>query len=193
MTTERMQEMLDAPGRIGSIEAGIAEAAAGQGSVVSYVEFAEDVDPLVAKLVDEFDASVWAVEFCKLFGDESPDEGTMIGWFANAIMAGYDRGRLSSMDDYSGACKTIALMHEAATGRKGMAPARGVVEDVADLRTVCEMTEARCSALERLGYDLRVVARSTTGLDGRHPAVTAWDDFMEKSSVQGRMVPEDDN
>jgi hypothetical protein len=43
----------------------------------------------------EFDATVWAEEWMKtikLFPDVPYDEGTMIGWFANAIMAGYDRG-----------------------------------------------------------------------------------------------------
>lgn len=34
------------------------------------------------------DASVWADEFCKLFPEM--DRGLMLGWFANAIMAGYD-------------------------------------------------------------------------------------------------------
>lgn len=44
-------------------------------------------------LVGEFDARVWASEFVRIV-KENPnialDEGTMIGWFANAIMAGYD-------------------------------------------------------------------------------------------------------
>lgn len=40
------------------------------------------------KLNDCFDARVWAKEFCKL--NTASDEGTMISWFANAIMAGYD-------------------------------------------------------------------------------------------------------
>ena len=43
----------------------------------------EEVD-----LVGCFDAQVWAKEFCKR--NTSSDEGTMLGWFANAIMAGYD-------------------------------------------------------------------------------------------------------
>lgn len=43
----------------------------------------EEVD-----LVGCFDAQVWAKEFCKC--NTSSDEGTMLGWFANAIMAGYD-------------------------------------------------------------------------------------------------------
>jgi hypothetical protein len=34
------------------------------------------------------DANVWAIEFCKL--NSASDHGTMIGWFANAIMIGFD-------------------------------------------------------------------------------------------------------
>jgi hypothetical protein len=37
------------------------------------------------------DAAVWASEFMKIHaGMTDLDEGAMIGWFANAIMAGYD-------------------------------------------------------------------------------------------------------
>lgn len=43
--------------------------------------------------------------------------------------------------DALGACETIAAMHAAATGRRGVAPNRGVVEDVADVRTRAEQTE----------------------------------------------------
>ena len=42
-------------------------------------------------LVGCFDAQVWAKEFCKR--NTASDEGTMIGWFANAIMAGYDHAK----------------------------------------------------------------------------------------------------
>jgi hypothetical protein len=39
---------------------------------------------------------VWAEEFIKRVQNDPTlalDEGTMIGWFANAIMAGYDEAR----------------------------------------------------------------------------------------------------
>jgi hypothetical protein len=42
-------------------------------------------------LNDCTDAPVWAQEFCKRFPNS--DEGTMLGWFANAIQAGYDQAR----------------------------------------------------------------------------------------------------
>lgn len=48
------------------------------------------------------DAKVWAEEFvklCQINPSVAIDEGTMIGWFANAIMAGYDLGR-----KYGGKC-----------------------------------------------------------------------------------------
>lgn len=41
-------------------------------------------------------AVVWANEFISRIKDNpeiATDEGTMIGWFANAIMAGYDEAR----------------------------------------------------------------------------------------------------
>jgi hypothetical protein len=34
------------------------------------------------------DANAWATEFCKL--NSASDHGTMLGWFANAIMIGHD-------------------------------------------------------------------------------------------------------
>jgi hypothetical protein len=46
--------------------------------------------PLV-HLLDEFDARVWAKEFCKITGFN--DEAWAIAWFANSIMCGYDYAR----------------------------------------------------------------------------------------------------
>lgn len=45
---------------------------------------------------DSTDAQVWAKEFIDRIKEEpalATDEGTMICWFANAIMAGYDEAR----------------------------------------------------------------------------------------------------
>ncbi|MBP0456235.1 hypothetical protein [Streptomyces montanisoli] len=50
--------------------------------------------------------------------------------------------------DALGACRTIADMHEAATGRTGQGPIRGVVEDVADVRARAEQAERRIRILE---------------------------------------------
>lgn len=47
-------------------------------------------------LVGETDAQIWAKRWLEIIAenpDIPTDEGTMIGWFANAIMAGYDQGR----------------------------------------------------------------------------------------------------
>jgi CRISPR/Cas system-associated protein Cas5 (RAMP superfamily) len=47
-------------------------------------------------LVGEFDASKWAKEFVRTVKENpaiATDESTMIGWFANAIMAGYDKDK----------------------------------------------------------------------------------------------------
>lgn len=48
------------------------------------------------ELLKSFDAQVWAREFVRIV-TENPtiptDEGTMIAWFANALMRGYDEHR----------------------------------------------------------------------------------------------------
>lgn len=36
------------------------------------------------------DANVWAEQFCTLFPAFKDQQGWMLGWFANAIMTGYD-------------------------------------------------------------------------------------------------------
>ncbi len=51
------------------------------------------MDKVEMKLIGNFDAKIWAEEFVKIVKKKPSiaiDEGTMIGWFANAIMAGYD-------------------------------------------------------------------------------------------------------
>jgi hypothetical protein len=37
-----------------------------------------------------FDARDWAEAFCKRFPNSGLDEGTMLAWFAGALMRGYD-------------------------------------------------------------------------------------------------------
>jgi len=47
-------------------------------------------------LIETQDATKWADEWLKTIKDHSDipqDRGTMITWFANAIMVGYDHGR----------------------------------------------------------------------------------------------------
>lgn len=58
-----------------------------------------DADLLrVQKLHSTTDAMVWAQEWCivarklEYLGKPLIDEGWMVGWFANAIMIGYDAG-----------------------------------------------------------------------------------------------------
>ncbi|MFE1070979.1 hypothetical protein ACFW5W_07085 [Streptomyces sp. NPDC058783] len=50
--------------------------------------------------------------------------------------------------DYLNACKTIADMHAAATGRTGEGPERGVVEDVGDVRARMLAAEERAAQAE---------------------------------------------
>jgi len=43
-----------------------------------------------------FDGQIWAKEFIrhvKARPEIATDEGTLIGWFANALMVGYDRAK----------------------------------------------------------------------------------------------------
>ncbi|MFI5993147.1 hypothetical protein ACIBAC_15095 [Streptomyces sp. NPDC051362] len=51
--------------------------------------------------------------------------------------------------DHQAACETIAAMHAAATGRTGMAPIRGVVEDVTDVRSRMLAAEEALTHAER--------------------------------------------
>jgi hypothetical protein len=44
-----------------------------------------------------FDARDWAQAFCKLH--PTIDEGDMIGWFANALMRGFDEGTFRAKRD----------------------------------------------------------------------------------------------
>lgn len=48
-----------------------------------------------------FDARDWGKEFCRVAktNGQEIDEGWMIGWFANALMRGYDEGRSHSQSD----------------------------------------------------------------------------------------------
>ena len=55
---------------------------------------------MLENLHDIFDASLWAKQFIRMFGDRKDeiDEGLMLGWFSNAIMCGYDHARRESKD-----------------------------------------------------------------------------------------------
>jgi hypothetical protein len=53
------------------------------------------MDEITRVLVGCTDAQVWAQKFIetqRIAPDIATDEGTMIGWFANAIMSGWDAG-----------------------------------------------------------------------------------------------------
>ncbi len=45
---------------------------------------------LLAKM--ETDAATWATEYEQRFLDKTPDWGTLVSWFANAIEAGRNAG-----------------------------------------------------------------------------------------------------
>lgn len=49
-----------------------------------------------AELVQNFDARIWAHEFCRL--NPGADFDLMLTWFANALMAGWDEHRFRSIE-----------------------------------------------------------------------------------------------
>lgn len=61
-------------------------------------------------LTDEFDARVWTQEWLRII-KENPsipaDEGAMLGWFANAIMSGYDHAKRESEIDKQALIKAL--------------------------------------------------------------------------------------
>ncbi|MBK3563198.1 MULTISPECIES: hypothetical protein [unclassified Streptomyces] len=78
---------------------------------------------------------------------------------------------------HENACKTVAAMHAAATGRIGLGPIRGVVEDVVDVRAAAERARERCQAVrDRVGPGGMINASQILGLlsptwpDGNHEA-----------------------
>lgn len=72
---------------------------------------------------ESFDARPWAREFVKSVRERpeiATDEDTMIGWFANAIMRGYDESPGRDLNHYSAICHEAALKwwHDPATGAR---------------------------------------------------------------------------
>lgn len=64
-------------------------------------------DKAMSKVPSSFDARDWADEFCLIAKEKfglDIDNGWMIGWFANAIMRGYDK-RESQIEKLRKACK----------------------------------------------------------------------------------------
>lgn len=92
--------------------------------------------------------------------------------------------------DYQHACETIARMHEAATGRSGEAPARGVVEDVAELRERAEAAEAKLDRVRKVanrpgGFfyrDIRAI------LDAPAPATIALADIRKGDTIRAEVI-----
>ena len=67
-------------------------------------EISDEQNKITKRLIGNMDAKIWAEEFVKLVKIKptiATDEGTMIGWFANAIMAGKDAGDGEYQDDLS--------------------------------------------------------------------------------------------
>ena len=48
----------------------------------------------------EFNAMEWVEAFFEIYPDANVDRDTMLAWFANAIMTGYDKARQEPIDWY---------------------------------------------------------------------------------------------
>ncbi|WP_032769878.1 hypothetical protein [Streptomyces sp. CNS654] len=94
-------------------------------------------------------------------------------WQQRAEAAEQDAERFKA--DHEAACRTIAEMHEAATGRTGMGPIRGVVEDVADGRARAEKAEAAMTEIAE-AYDRH---RRTLAAIFARPAETPFEEITE--------------
>lgn len=79
--------------------------------------------------------------------------------------------------DHLAACRTIADMHEAATGRPGKGPVRGVVEDVTDVRTRAEEAERRARHWQRAAQE--AAARTEGIMRDRDRAAAARDQAQQ--------------
>lgn len=98
-----------------------------------------------------------ATRDAKIYSSRLSQLGTAYGEQRNrANDAERDAERFKA--DHLAACRTIADMHEAATGRTGMGPIRGVVEDVADVRDRAENFEGRARAMDQRARHWRSVA-----------------------------------
>src|SRR5690606_255999 len=96
--------------------------------------------------------------------------------------------------DYLKACQTIAAMHEAATGRTGEGPVRGVVEDVADMRARAVQAAADVENLttahaeQQKMHDAR--RRDLADALGRSTG-TAWPELIEHAAEEQRARSEE--
>lgn len=78
-------------------------------------------------------------------------------------------------DSYQRACETVAAMHAAATGRPGDGPARGVVEDVEDVR------RERDALVARLASECRAHNVTAELVESQAHRLEAYDDLQRKA------------
>ncbi|MFD3902991.1 hypothetical protein HXS80_20595 [Streptomyces sp. CB04723] len=128
----------------------------------------------------ERDARTYRDRLARLMSTERGDASALslaqsaaAAWQQRAEAAEQDAERFKA--DHEAACRTVALMHEAATGRTGMGPIRGVVEDVADVRARAKETEANGSEIAK-AYDRH--RRSLAAIFAR-PAEASFEEITE--------------
>jgi hypothetical protein len=87
---------------------------------------------------------------------------------ATARAEGAERERDELQNDYFRACATVAQMHAAAMGEVCGAK-RGVVEDIADLKTQCDAAIAERDAVQRVVRFAAGYISTTSGFTDKHP------------------------
>ena len=113
-------------------------------------------------LIGNFDAQVWADAWLETLAsniDIATDRATMIGWFANAIMAGYDHAKNEITKEALNASPTLSAS-EAIYGFAGWLTTRneitkmGAVEGCAEVaELVAKFCEANHLASPREQWD----------------------------------------
>lgn len=70
---------------------------------------------LEINLHNTMDARIWADEFNRVLvskGEQPYDPGWLIGWFANAIMCGYDHAKKKDAETRAEAVKIVEAMED---------------------------------------------------------------------------------
>jgi hypothetical protein len=103
------------------------------------------MDEITRVLVGCTDAQVWARKFIetqRVAPDIATDEGTMIGWFANAIMSGYDAGQKAERErDFMDKLREVIYQ---AAGAATLPFMQDHPDDVMPTERVIEGIEAVC-------------------------------------------------
>ena len=150
------------------------------------------------ELLSTMDAKVWADEFMETkarLGEKEFDHAMMLGWFANAIMAGFDeatRRQQATIADLQGQLKAAKAprMYDCGSCAIGKGFEQRVAQLEADNRTYINERHENMKTIETLQADhARVLglvqALGVVGLPAEH---TRPDDFILLKTGEGWMA-----